>query len=89
MPTIEETCIADYFSNTDPTANPQPQPLEQTAAIQPPTLLHEITGYPVSSTASGKQDCLVYSNPPQTPSALSLTLGIDQKSVPKFTLTNM
>lgn len=70
MPTIEETfktCIADYFSNTNPTATPQPQPLEQNAAIQPPTLLHEFTGgNPVPSTSTGKQDCLVDSNPPKT-----------------------
>lgn len=94
MPTIEDTfktCIADYFPNTNPTATPQPQPLEHTAAIQSPTLLHEITGgNPVPSSATGKQDCLDDSNPPQTLSALSLTLGVDKKKTkPKFTATNM
>lgn len=85
MPTIEDTfktCIADYFSNTSPTATPQPQPLEHPAAIQPPTLLHEITGgNPVPSSAAGKQ---VDSDPPQTLSALSLTLGVDQKTRAKI-----
>lgn len=59
----------------------QPQPLEHPAAMQPPTLLHEITGgNPVPSSAAGKQDCLVDSDPPQTLSALSLALGVDQKT---------
>lgn len=88
MPTIEDTfktCIADYFSNTNPTTTPQSQPLEHTAAIQSPTLLHEITGGSlVPSSATGKQDCLVDSNPPQTLSALSLTLGVDQKTQAKI-----
>lgn len=88
MPTIEDTfktCIADYFSNRNPTATPQPQPLEHPAAIQPPTLLHEITGgSPVPNSAAGKQDCLVDSDPPQTLSALSLTLGVDQKTRAKI-----
>lgn len=73
------------FSNTNPTATPQPQPLEQNVAIQPPTLLHEITGgNPVPSSATGKQDCLVDSYPPQTLSALSLNLGVDKKNRAKI-----
>lgn len=88
MPTIEDTfksCIADYFNKTKATDTPQPLPLEPNAAVQPPTLLHEITGGShVQSTSTGNQDCLVDSTPPQTLSALSLTLGVDQKTRAKI-----
>lgn len=84
MPTIEDTfksCIADYFNKTNATDTPQPLPFEPSAAVQPPTLLHEITGCShVQSTSTGNQDSLVDSNPPQILSALSLTLGVDQKT---------
>uniref|UniRef100_A0A8W8NU86 Uncharacterized protein n=1 Tax=Magallana gigas TaxID=29159 RepID=A0A8W8NU86_MAGGI len=63
MPTIEDTfktCITDYFSNTNPTATPQPQPLEHTAAIQPPTLLHEITG---GSLVSSSATVILFKHP--------------------------
>lgn len=88
MPTIEDTfksCIADYFNKTKATDTPQPMPLEPNAAVQPPTLLYEITGGShVQSTSIGNQDCLVDSTPPQTLSALSLTLRVDQKTLAKI-----
>lgn len=88
MPTIEDTfksCIAHYFNKTKATDTTQPLPLEPNAAIQPPTLLQQITGGShVPSTFTGNQDCLVDSKPPQTLSALSLTLGVDQKTHAKI-----
>lgn len=46
---------------------------------------HEITGgNPVPSSPIGKQECLVDSYPSQTISALSLTLGVDQKTQAKI-----
>lgn len=55
------------------------------SAIQPPTLLQQITGGShVLRTSTGNQDCLVDSKPPQTLSALSLTLGVDQKTHAKI-----
>lgn len=59
----------------------QPLPLEPNAAVQPPTLLDEITdGSHVQNTTKGNQDCLVASYPPQALSALSLTMRVDQKT---------
>lgn len=82
MPTIEDTfksCIAHYFNKTKATDTTQPLPLE------PPTLLQQTTGGShVPSTSTGNIDCLVDSNPPQTLSALSLTLGVDQKTSAKI-----
>lgn len=92
MPTIEDTfksCIAHYLNKKKASDTPQPLPLEQNAAIQPLTLLQLITGGShVPSTSTGNIDCLVAvqkpntltTDPPQTLSALSLTLGVDQKS---------
>lgn len=73
MPTIEDTfksCIAHYFNITKATDTTQLLPLEPNAAVQPPTLLQQITGgrY-VPSTSTGNQDCLVDSKLPQTLSA--------------------
>lgn len=88
MPTIEDTfksCIAHYFNKTKATDTTQPLPLEPNAAIQPPTLLQQTTGGShVLRTSTGNQDRLVDSKPPQTLSALSLTLGVDQKTHAKI-----